>query len=162
MLATFVDRALSPGGKKAIKYTLVSAISVAVSQVVFLGVYGLYQWTATSASLLATSVGAVPSYVLNRRWAWGKTGRSHLWKEVVPFWVLAFVSLGFSTFTSSMAESYIHEHHELSRTWQTLIVNGAYLGGFFVLWIGKFVIFNKLIFIHDEDLRAALADEVVG
>lgn len=160
--SALIERARSPGGKKAIKYTLVSIISVAVSQVAFLIVYGGLSWTAKSASILATSVGAFPSYVLNRRWAWGKSGKSHLWKEIVPFWVLALISLAFSTWTSSFAESYVEAHHSFSHLVKTLIVTGAYLGGFAILWVGKFVIFNKLIFVQDEDLRAALTDEVVG
>lgn len=161
-LGAVINRARSPGGKKAIKYTLVSVISVAVSQTVFLGVYGGLEWTAKSSSVLATSVGAVPSYVLNRRWAWGKSGKSHFWKEIVPFWVLAFIGLAFSTWTSDFAETYVESHHNLSRSVQTLVVQGAYLGAFAVLWVVKFVIFNKIIFVQDEDLRAALADEVVG
>lgn len=161
-LSAVVDRARSPGGKKAIKYTLVSIISVAVSQVAFVVVYGGLSWTAKSASVLATSVGAVPSYILNRRWAWGKSGKSHLWKEIVPFWGLALVSLAFSTWTSDFAETYVEAHHSFTKPVKTLVVTGAYLGGFAILWVAKFVIFNKLIFVQDEDLRAALADEVVG
>lgn len=161
-LSALVDRARSPGGQKAIKYTLVSVISVAVSQVAFVTVYGGLSWTAKSSSILATSVGAFPSYILNRRWAWGKQGPSHLWKEIVPFWTLALIGLSFSTWTSDFAETYVKAHHSFSHLVQTLVVTGAYFGGFAILWVVKFVIFNKLIFVQDEDLRAALADEVVG
>ena len=160
-LSALVDRARSPGGKKAIKYTLVSVISVAVSQVVFAIAYNLFDWTAKSASVLATSVGAVPSYVLNRRWAWGKRGRSHLWKEIVPFWVIAFVGLVFSTWSSDFAETYVRDH-EYSQLVERLAVQGAYFGAFAILWVAKFIVFNKLIFVQDPDLQAALADEVVG
>ena len=160
-LSAFVDRARSPGGKKAIKYTLVSVISVAVSQVAFAGAYNLLEWTAKSSSVLATSVGAVPSYILNRRWAWGKTGKSHLWKEIVPFWAIAFLGLVFSTWSSDFAETYVRDHN-YSLAVERLAVQGAYFGAFAILWVGKFIVFNKLIFVQDPDLQAALADEIVA
>jgi putative flippase GtrA len=160
-LSTLRARASSPTGKKAIKYTMVSVISVAVSQSVLLFVYGVLDWTAKSSAIFATCVGAVPSYYLNRRWAWGKAGKSHLWREVVPFWVLALLSLAFSTWASDFAGTYVLDHH-IKGLLRVTLVDGAFLGSFGVLWVVKFVIFNKFMFTHDDDLQAALANEVVG
>ena len=39
----------------------------------------------------------MPAYYLNRAWVWGKRGKSHLTKEVVPFWAFAFSGLVLST-----------------------------------------------------------------
>ncbi|HEX2117654.1 MAG TPA: hypothetical protein VHF91_00595, partial [Acidimicrobiales bacterium] len=39
-------------------------------------------------------------YYLNRKWAWGKKGKSHLMKEIVPFWSLALLGLIFSTWAA--------------------------------------------------------------
>ncbi|MDQ1438232.1 MAG: hypothetical protein QOK43_1861 [Acidimicrobiaceae bacterium] len=144
------------------RYTLVSVVSVAVSQAAFIGVFGLLRWTARSSAIFATTVGTIPSYYLNRNWAWGKSGRSHLWRELVPFWVIAFIGLAFSTWSSDTAETYV-EHHPMSHLAKTGLVTGAFFGAFAVLWVGKFIIFNKLLFVvKDEDLRDALANEVVG
>jgi putative flippase GtrA len=157
-----MERARSPMGRKAIKYTLVSVISVAVSQTVFVVVFGGLRWTAKSSAVLSVSVGAVPSYYLNRNWAWAKSGRSHLWREIVPYWVIAFIGLAFSMWTSDTAESYV-DRHEMSHLAKTGLVTGAFFGAFAVLWVAKFVIFNKVLFVSDdEDLRDALANEVVG
>lgn len=139
-------RAQTPGGKKAIKYTLVSVISVVVSQISLIILFGVFHWTARSANIAACMIGGVPSYWLNRRWAWGKSGKSHLWKEVVPFWTLAFVGLALSTWAADVAESFSASRYE-SHLLQTAIVAGASIGAFGVLWIGKFVIFNKLMFV---------------
>jgi len=161
-LSSLKERAKSPEGKKAIRYTLVSVISVAVSQAAFVIVFGIAHWTAKSSAIFATSIGGVPSYYLNRNWAWGKSGKSHLWREVVPFWVIAFIGLAFSTWSSDAAETYVDHHHILGLT-RTGVVDGAYFGAFAVLWVGKFIVFNKFLFTHtDEDLHAALANEVVG
>ena len=137
-------RARSPQGLKAIRYTLTSVISVVVSQVLLAFCFNILDWTARASNIAAVSISAVPSYVLNRRWAWGKRGRSHLWKEVVPFWGLAFVGLAFSTWAAGWAES----------RWDgnPLAVNVAALGAFGILWVGKFVVFNEILFKHHHEV----------
>ena len=156
-LTALKDRARSPGGKKAIKYTLVSVIAVLVTQVALAIIYGGLHWSARSANLAASSIGAVPSYYLNRYWAWGKRGRSHLLKEVAPFWILTFVGMAFSTWSAGFAESFAVDRYD-SRLVQTMFVNGGSIGAFGVLWIGKFMMFNKVLFkSHPEDLEDAPA-----
>ena len=160
-LSSLRARAGTPGGQKAVRYMLVSVITVAVSQVALFTLYAGLHWTARSSNVLAVIVGGVPSYYLNRRWTWGKKGPSHLLKEVLPFWGLAFIGLVFSTLTADFAESRAHEATS-SRLAQAMIINGAVIAAFGVLWVVKFVIFNKVLFVQDDDVRAALADEIVA
>ncbi len=155
-------RARTPGAQKAIRYSLVSAISVVVNQVALFVLYTGMHWTARSAAILASVLAGIPSYYLNRRWTWGKAGRSHLLKEVLPFWVIAFAGLVFSTWAADFGESVAKDFTD-SRFVQGVIVSSAALAAFGILWVGKFVFFNKVLFVtKDEDLRAALADEVVA
>ena len=165
MSLSFADlraRARTPGGQKAIRYSLVSAISVAVNQVALFVLYTGVHWTARSAAIASSALAGVPSYYLNRRWTWGKSGRSHLLKEVVPFWVIAFAGLVFSTWAADFGESVARDVTD-SRVLQGAIVNFSALAAFGILWVGKFIFFNKVLFVtKDEDLRAALADEVVA
>lgn len=162
MLDKVLERSRTPGGQKAFRYMVVSAVSVGVSQVALFGAFAGLHWTARSSNLLAFVVGGVPSYWLNRRWTWGRTGRSHLLKEVAPFWALAFTGLAFSTWAAQAAEKWALEVAD-SRLVQALIVNGSVIAAFGVLWIVKFFVFNKVLFVtKDEDLRAALADEIVA
>lgn len=157
------DRARTPGAKKAIRYSLVSAISVSVNQVSLFILQLGFHWTAKSGAITAAAIGGIPSYYLNRRWAWGKTGRSHLMKEIVPFWTIAFAGLAFSTWAAEFGESLALDHFADSRFVQALTVNFFALGAFGILWVGKFIFFNRVLFVtRDEDLRAALADEVVA
>ena len=144
------DMARSPGGKKMIKYTLVSVISVTVYEIGLFILYGLLHWDARMANVVACSVATVPSYYLNRTWAWGKSGKSHFWKEVAPFWVLAFIGLAFSTWCADYADSHADEWIS-SDTGQKLIVMVFALGAFGVLWFGKFIIFNKILFVHHPE-----------
>ena len=93
---------------------------------------------------------------MNRKWAWGKTGRSHVWKEVVPFWTLAFIGWAISTVAVNLMETYT-KHHHLSHGLSTFWIAFVYLASFGVLWIAKFVIFNKVLFVHHlEDLPPEL------
>ena len=143
-----LERSRTPGGKKMIRYSLVSVVSVIVSQIVLFIAQSF--WSARTSNIVAVCVSAVPSYYLNRAWAWGKTGKSHLMKEIVPFWSLALLGLIFSTWAADYAES--NAHHLTSSDLVTrLIVNGAALAAFGILWVGKFFIFNRLMFAHHPE-----------
>jgi putative flippase GtrA len=140
---SLLERARTPGGRKMVRYSLVSVISVAVSQVVLFLAQSF--WSARTSNVIAVCVSAVPSYYLNRAWAWGKTGRSHFRKEILPFWSLALLGLVFSTWAAGFAESNAH-HVTSSALGARLVVNAAALTAFGILWIGKFMIFNKVLF----------------
>ena len=133
----------SEAGRKWIRYTLTSVIAVFVHQAVLAFMLYIPDWTAKSANLLAASVAALPSYLMNRYWAWGKRGRSHLLKEVLPFWGLALLGLVFSTWAADWAET----------QWNSrLAVLAATLGSYGVLWVGKFIIFNEILFKHRPEV----------
>ncbi len=85
-----------------------SVISVVVSLVVLFVTLYFFKWSARTSNIVAVSVSAIPSYFLNRAWAWGKSGRSHLLKEVVPFWAMAFLGFVVSTWAAMFAEANAH------------------------------------------------------
>jgi len=147
--SALIEQARSPTGKKFLKYSAVSVISVVVNVVMLVFAYGILGWSATPANIFAVGVSAIPSYYLNRAWAWGKRGRSHLLKEVIPFWGLAFLGLVISTIAVREVETSIgHFNHAV----RTLIIVGTNIGAFGVLWIGKFIIFNELMFKHHPEV----------
>ena len=147
----------SDEGKKLFRYSMVSVVSVIVYEILLLLTLGVLHWrTARSANLCAVSISAIPSYYLNRAWAWGKTGRSHLMKEVVPFWAMALLGLVFSTWATGWATRFADDFTE-AHLMRTLIVMFAGLAAFGVLWVAKFVILNKVLFAHrPEQLPEAL------
>jgi putative flippase GtrA len=148
--------ARSPEGKKMVRYTAVSVISVFVSQIVLIGVVGFLHWSAGWGNVVATAAGTIPSYELNRKWAWGKKGRGHFWKEVVPFWTLSFIGLAFSTWMAILGENFAESHH-MSHSAKTFVVAAFALAAWGILWVGKFVFFNKVLFrTHPDDLDPAL------
>jgi putative flippase GtrA len=154
-----VAKMRTPTGQKLFRYSMASVVALVVSNIFLLIFYGLAGLSAVAASTLATAIGAIPSYEMNRRWAWGKTGRSHLWKEVVPFWALAFVGWAFATYSVDLMEQFA-VRHDFSHTLKTGTVILVYIGAFGVLWIVKFIIFNKLLFgRHHHEPSAAPSAE---
>jgi putative flippase GtrA len=154
--SALLERARSPLGKKMFRYTMVSVISVIVAQILLFVTFGILKlWSAKTCNIVAVAISGLPSYYLNRRWAWGKTGKSHFWREVAPFWTLAFIGLVVSTWAVDFTETAL-------RGWQShlqvaVLINAASIGAFGVLWIGKFILFNKVMFVHHpENLPEAL------
>ena len=159
------ERLRGPGGQKLWRYSVASIVAVVVSEIcliIFNGVLGMSAWVSSS---LATAIAAIPNYYMNRKWAWGKHGRSHLLKEVLPFWGLALAGWGFSTFSVYVTEHYA-KHHHFAHVWTTALVAVVYVAAFGVLWIAKFIIFNKLMFVHqhhqDHEESAAVSVESAG
>jgi putative flippase GtrA len=150
-----------PEGVKMFRYSMASVVALITSVLCLAILNGPLGTSAVMASTLATAVATVPSYYLNRRWAWGKDGRSHFWKEVVPFWALAFMGWALSTYSVRLMEAYA-KHHQFSHVLRTASVTFVYIGAFGVLWVGKFVIFNKVLFVHRGDHLVELAAEMAA
>jgi putative flippase GtrA len=146
----------TPGFKKLVKYTAVSAITMAISLAIQAICFGHFGVRAGMSAVIANVIGAIPSYYLNRSWVWKKSGRSHLAKEVVPFWSMALIGLVASTVASDQAED-LAIHMTNSHSLRTVIVTGASFVAYAILWVLKFLLFNRLFFVHHpEDLDPAL------
>jgi putative flippase GtrA len=143
----------SPEFIKLVKYASVSAVTTVLSLGLLYLFYRVVKvGSAAEANIIATAITTIPSYYFNRTWAWGKSGKSHMWREVVPFWVIAFISLVLSTAMVALAA---HEAHHIAHTKeiQTILVECANLATYAVLWVGKFILFNKILFKpHSEDI----------
>ena len=134
-------------GTKIFRYSMVSVVSTAVSFTVIFLVYGvLRKGTEVPDTVLGNAIATFPSYWLNRSWAWGKSGRSHLMKEVVPFWVIAAAGIAFSIIGASLARHVGLTHH-LSHVTETALVLAANIVSFAVFWVLKLVIFNRLFHV---------------
>jgi putative flippase GtrA len=141
------EKLRTPLGRKLFRYSMASVVAVVVSNLSLLLFVGVLRMGVVLASTLATTVATVPSYQMNRKWAWGKSGKSHLLKEVVPFWGLAVIGWAFSTYSVYLVDNLAQAHH-LSHVARTATVVLTYFFAYGVLWVGKFVIFNKLMFVH--------------
>jgi putative flippase GtrA len=144
-LAHHVNKLDTPAGRRMVRYVAQSVLTTIFSFVVLGLVYGVFRlWTEIPSVVFANTVATVPSYYLNRHWVWRKGGRSHVMKEVVPFWVVSFIGIVLSILAAAVARhiglKYFPNHHGL----RTVLVEAANLFSFGVLWIGKFLIFSRL------------------
>jgi putative flippase GtrA len=150
----------SPEAKHLFKYTMVSVISTIVSFGVLFLVFGVLKlWGQIASTVFANAVATLPSYYLNRKWVWGKGGRSHLTKEIIPFWSLSAIGIAVSIGGAALARHISYTHH-LSHQDQTALVLLANLLSFAIFWVLKFMIFNKMFHVHtleelDELVEAA-------
>jgi putative flippase GtrA len=151
-----------PSSVKLIKYAGVSVISTIVSQVTLILTFGIFHvMSEVPANILANVLATIPSYALNRRWVWGKSGKSHFWKEVAPFWILSFVGLAFSSLAVWLAGDFAR-NHGLHHGATALLVNLANLLSFAILWIVKFVIYNKLFHVAPVEYEEHHAEKVAA
>ena len=132
-------------GRKLLRYGAASVVNVVVAQVVLAWAFGVLHWTARAAAVLAAVVAAGPAYWLARSWVWGRTGRSHLIKEVLPFWGMALLALGLTTWVAGVAEAAGADVTD-SRLGQTIIVMGAVFAISGVVWAARFVVLNGVLF----------------
>ena len=134
-----------PGfARRMFRYSVTSVVATAVSQAALLCLYGAAGLGARPAAFVATLCGAVPSYYMNRAWAWGKQGRSHIMREVVPYLAMTLAGLIFATWATGVAGSAL-QHSHYSHGARTVLVGLAYMGSFAALWLAKFAV-NEVLF----------------
>jgi putative flippase GtrA len=131
--------------RKLIRYATVSAISTAVSLTILGTLLATSATTAGWANVIATAVGTVPSFELNRRWVWKKRGRRSLLGEVGPFCLLSFTGLGLSTVAVSLAAGWATAAG-LGSTARTLAAEIANVGTFGTLWVAQYLILDRVLF----------------
>jgi len=98
---------------------------------------------ASFANIVAVTVGIGPSYVLNRRWVWRRSGPHSASREVAPFVSLTFAGLVLSTVAvAAMAR--------LGRDWsglaKAIALPAANIGAFGVVWVAQFVLLDRVVF----------------
>jgi putative flippase GtrA len=147
-------------GRKIFRYSMVSVITTIVSNVTILIVYGGGLLSEVPATVFGNFVATFPSYWLNRQWAWGKHGRSHLVKEVVPFWTVSIIGIAFSM----IGAAYVHhlgQKYGLSHFELTILVVVANVLSFAIFWVLKLLLFNRLFKVHTllEEIDEHLDEE---
>lgn len=122
---------------RGLRYSLVSVVNVLFGG----GLLVVLQhwWTPTIANVVAVAISAVPAYYMNRAWVWGKRGKSHMKKEVLPFWAFTIAGAVISTVA-------IHVVQDHSRN--RLFILFVQLFSFGVLWVVRFFILDRLFHIE--------------
>jgi putative flippase GtrA len=132
-----LDRVTRGRGDRAIRYSMVSVVGVVSTQLVLIVCYAGLGMAAEAANVVAVSLTAAPAFFLNKHWVWGKRGRAHLRREVLPFWGFALAGLLLSTIAVAAVDEW---------TDSTLLVSAANIGAFGLLWVAKFLFLDGVLF----------------
>lgn len=153
--SALLAHARTDAGKRAIRYSATSLICVVITQALILIFYRGLKYTETSANLTSTMITSIPAFALNKYWVWGKRGRAHMRREVIPFWAFTVAGWGLSTGAVAMVSNVGDPHSTL----RTLSVMAASIAGFGVLWVLKYLFLDKIMFgpnhhtPYDEDIE---------
>lgn len=136
-----------------LRYASVSAVVVPLGQILLYLLHSVMGLAPVTANVVAVGLATIPAYQLNRLWVWGRTGRSHLTREIIPFWSMAFAGLLLST----LAVDFVQD-----RTDAALAVNAANLAAFGALWVVKFFACDLFLFASadGDDSADVVAAEV--
>jgi putative flippase GtrA len=128
---------------RLVRYAGVSAVATTTSLVVLFVMVGMVRLPAVWSNVAATAVGTVPSFELNRRWVWGRSGRRSLMGQIVPFAVLSFTGLLVSTvavgLVSGRTTGWSHWGH-------TVAVESANVAAYGSLWVAQYVLLDRVLF----------------
>jgi putative flippase GtrA len=131
--------------RRLVRYGAVSVVSTTVS----LAVLGLLVSTRTLApgwaNVVATACGTVPSFELNRRWVWERSGRRSIVSEVGPFCALTFAGLALSTIAVACAGSFATSSG-FSGGMRTLVIELANVAAWGSIWLAQFVVLDRVLF----------------
>lgn len=133
--------------RRIVKYSAVSAIAFPLTQVVLVICSVGFGWSGVTSNLVAVTLVAIPAYILNRYWVWGKTDKNNLRTEILPFWGITLLGLILSTGFAWYAD----------RTFDSpFAVNIANTFGFGVVWVFKYFLLDSLMFgAHQHSLTDA-------
>ena len=131
------------------RYATVSAISTAVGLSTLAVLVDVGHWPAGWANVVATALGTIPSFELNRRWVWSRNGSRSLTREVVPFVVLCGVELVCSTLAVHEAAAW-SAHAGLSDATRTAVDLAANVTTYGLLWLAQYLICDRLLFARPD------------
>jgi putative flippase GtrA len=116
-----------------------------VSEVVLVGAYGALRLATVVATVAAFIAGAVPNWILNRRWAWERHGRVDFRREMLPYGAIVALSLLLATVVTAATDRLASTLTE-SIALRSILVGAAYIAMTLIMFIVKFVLFDRLVF----------------
>ena len=145
----------SPFATKIAKYAVGSVIALLTSIVVFAVLYVIDNNT-TLDSIAAFVAGAIPNWILNRRWAWEQEGSVEIAREVIGYTIVSLIALAASSAGTGLAQSWVEANVKPHHGIRVILVTGAYVLVQVLLFVWKFVVYDRWVFAGQSRVRAAL------
>lgn len=134
-----------PTVRKITGYSAGSVVAVVVSEAAFAATLGWGHTGTGMASLAGFVGGAVPNYILNRRWAWRDHRGRNRRTEIALYMAVSLASFLTSWVITHYAELGAR-HLTQSGGGRVALVTLAYLGVSAVFFVVKYVIYDTLVF----------------
>jgi putative flippase GtrA len=134
------------------KYALGSVVAFVSSNIAF-ALFYVMNASTTASSVAGFIAGAIPNWLLNRRWAWQATGRPPA-RQIIGYIGVSIIVL----VTTSAVTGWTNEQVQSIPSGQglrLLIVTGSYVLVTVVLFIAKFGIYEYWVFSEHSRVRAA-------
>ncbi len=126
-----------------VRYGSVSAVATVTALSVLGVLVGVLGWPATWSNVIATAVGTIPSFELNRRWVWAHGGRRSTLRQAVPYAALSLTGLVVSTIAVHLASDATVDSTRLVHTVAVEMANVAAYGA---LWLVQFALCDRVLF----------------
>jgi putative flippase GtrA len=114
-----------------------------LSQVTLTGLFWLGGVNATTASLVAFVAGAIPNFVVNWKWTWGRRGRPALVRELLPY-IAIVVGGGLAATALTTLTDHVLAPLITDRGARTITLDIAYLSSYAVLFVLKFALLDRV------------------
>jgi putative flippase GtrA len=111
--------------------------------------------STTACSVSAFVAGAIPNWILNRRWAWKLRGRVAFGREILAYVVVSAITLVLSSLSTAWTQRHVQSipaHHGI----RVALVTASYLAVFALLFVARFAIYEFWIFSGRSRVRAAV------
>jgi putative flippase GtrA len=130
-------------GPKLFRYFTGSLVATGCSEATFVLLYGPAGMGTAWSSVLSWLAGAIPNFWLNRNWAWQRTGRPSLRREVAPYAAVVIVTLLLATLLTHLADQMLHQAGVASSLRVTLVA-AVFLGTYVVVFAVRFFLLERL------------------
>jgi putative flippase GtrA len=141
-----VNLARRPLARRLTGYSAGSLVAAATAELAFVAVYGWGHAGTTWASSAGFVGGAVPNYVLNRKWAWpDRRGRDRR-VEVALYAVVAMASFAAAALTTHWVED-AARRLAAGGAARSALLAATYLAVSGVFFAVKFALYERVVFV---------------
>jgi putative flippase GtrA len=141
---------------KIARYAVGSVIALGTSVIVFAGLLAVGSNNTTVDSIAAFLAGAIPNWILNRRWAWQQTGKTDVAREVIGYAIVSLIALAASSLGTGWTQDWVRAHVTSGTGLRTVLITTAYVVVQALLFVVKFVVYDRWVFTGQSRFRAAL------
>jgi putative flippase GtrA len=114
-----------------------------LSQLTLTGLFWLGGVNATTASLVAFVAGAIPNFVVNWKWTWGRSGRPAVVRELLPY-IAIIVGGGLAATALTTLTDHVLAPLVTDRGARTITLDIAYLSSYAILFVLKFALLDRV------------------